>query len=165
MFFLFFIGLFVCFLYAGCYVRITNGDPNRKLADCLLSIRQSVQSDCDQQWLLVCNTPKLQVVPGISCEPLTQFGGHYTECSNYHWEHWCLFPPHLLELFSKPLLLLQLLVFIFCDVAVTRYSNICHYSHLPWLALPYNFHLVRHHQFVCLYLKVPHDLTLNICHT
>lgn len=51
---------------------------------------------------------------------------------------------------------------LFPDVAITWYSYICPYGHLPVPVHNYYFSLVSHYQFVHLYLEDPQDLSLDI---
>lgn len=59
-------------------------------------------------------------------EPLPKFGGHCPECSDYYGNHYCLHPPHLLELLSHPLVFLELLLLLLSKVAITQYNYSYH---------------------------------------
>lgn len=66
MLFLFFIVffLFFIFFYVGCYVRITNGDPNRKLGTCLLSGKLFLGSPASHSPSLGSTTPSAPITTG-----------------------------------------------------------------------------------------------------
>lgn len=67
--------------------------------------------------------------PHIFLEPLGQFRGY-----DYHGNHCYLHSPHLLGLLSQPLVLL-LIMLLFLDVAITRFSYI---TMAIFLCLPTN---------------------------
>lgn len=86
---------------------------------------------------------------------------HYYPYWHANWtpNYTCLHPPHVLEFFSRPLVFLELFMFLPPDVAPIQYSYIYYYNHLPLLVYHYHFWLVSHHQWVLLYLEVPQDLS------
>lgn len=66
-------------------------------------------------------------------EALAQLGGLCPECSDYHRDHCCLHPPHLLEFLSQALIFLEVLVFFLCPTFF--------WTNFPWtsgclLAIP-----------------------------
>ena len=66
-------------------------------------------------------------------EPLSQFQGHSSQCSYYHWN---LHSPYLLQLFFQPLgIFLKLLVFLLPDAAVPWDCCIYSITTASWLAI------------------------------
>lgn len=88
----------------------------------------------------------------------SQFGGDCPMQSDYHGDHCCLHPSHLLELLSQSLGFLHLLMFLLSGVTINWYAYIYYYDHLLLFVHHYYVQLVSHHQFVLHYLEVPRDL-------
>lgn len=88
----------------------------------------------------------------------SQFGGDCPMQSDYHGDHCCLHPSHLLELLSQSLGFLHLLMFLLSRVTINWYAYIYYYDHLLLFVHHYYVQLVSHHQFVLHYLEVPRDL-------
>ena len=83
-------------------------------------------------------------------EPLSQFQGHSSQCSYYHWN---LHSPYLLQLFFQPLgIFLKLLVFLLPDAAVPW--DCCIYHHCQ---------LVSYHQCVGLVSTTSSSCCITTC--